>query len=131
MSSKFKFNDICGENVQLYNEKTVAVWTLVNSQGLAFSETELQPGDFVEVKVKGNGRCDVGFIMGKKKPCNFKHTSEIRVKGRTCIIEIQYNEDGNEVSDLFRYLEIHYNEVGNEVSDMFIQKYTTMKSGTR
>ena len=75
------------------------------SQGLAFSETELWTGDVVEVKVKGNGRCDVGFIMGRKKPCNFKHPSEIRVKGRTCIIEIHYNEGGNDVSKV-KYMQM-------------------------
>ncbi|XP_060583662.1 uncharacterized protein LOC132739865 isoform X1 [Ruditapes philippinarum] len=97
MSKHIKFSGDCDDNIELSNHQTVATWKPVNSGGFAFSESELRPGDNITFKVEGSGRCDVGLLMGSKDQCYFSYSHEIRVHRKACIVEIHFNETGNQV----------------------------------
>lgn len=95
------FSEVCGENVSLSENKTVATWTPKNSGGWACSDHEVKPGEIIEVKVEGSGRCDVGFVKEEQSPKSFRTLNEIRLVRKTCSILVTFSETGEEVSSCF------------------------------
>ncbi|XP_053385095.1 uncharacterized protein LOC128550309 isoform X1 [Mercenaria mercenaria] len=96
MSTNVIFSEVCGENVELSEDKKVATWVSKNSDGWACSEAELKPGEVFEVKVEGSGRCDIGFMKEEQTSVSFKTLNEIRAHRRTCRIEVTLKENGDE-----------------------------------
>ena len=98
MSTKVKFSDVHGENVEVSRDKSSATWTPRTSDGWACMETVFNPGDITDVKIEGNGRCDIGFMKDEQSHKRFKTLHEIRAHRKVCCIEVSYNEDGDEVT---------------------------------
>lgn len=96
--SEIKFSDICGENVELSENNSVATWNPKNSGGWACCEQNVQPGEIIEVKVEGSGRCDIGFMKEEQGSRSFRTLNEIRVHRKTCRIQVTMSETGTEVS---------------------------------
>jgi hypothetical protein len=97
MSKTIKFSGICEDNIELSNDQTVATWKPVFSDGFALTKSNLRPGDVIEIKVEGSGRCDVGLIMGSKDKCYFSFSHEIRLHRKTCVVNI--HQAGNQVRE--------------------------------
>ncbi|XP_060583628.1 uncharacterized protein LOC132739832 [Ruditapes philippinarum] len=101
MSVDIKFSEICGENVKISEDKSTAIWIPKNSSGWACCEQIFKPGDVIQVKVQGSGRCDIGFMKEEQSPCTFKTLNEIRAHRRTCHIEMTSKDSGDEISSRF------------------------------
>lgn len=104
METVSKFSSVCGDNIEISEDCATATWTPKKSGGWAYCDSDFHPGETVNVKVEGSGRCDIGFLKGDQNtwsPSAFKTLNEIRAHRRTCDIPITFDTDGEEVSSQF------------------------------
>lgn len=104
--NEIKFSDICGENVELSEDNTVATWNPKNSGGWASCDQEFTPGEIIEVNVEGSGRCDIGFMKEEQGSRSFRTLNEIRVHRKSCRIQVTFSGTGTEVPYYTLYLHV-------------------------
>ena len=102
------FSDICGENIELSDNRKRARWRHKYSAGRLFASRPMRVEEKLEVLLDGSGHVGIGIIKGDPSDlkdlretgsCKLKLLTDIRVHKRECTVNITLRKE-NKVSKL-------------------------------
>lgn len=111
------FHEVKGNNISLDRCRKTASWSPVQTGGLVFTETCIQPGHPVALKLEGTGAVELGVISydpvtlqgnvpaSANKLGNYLFLNDVKIHKRSCTMEIKLNADKKvKCKNIFFYL---------------------------